>query len=70
MQVLACSVDQNPCPPGSEVWVSLAEIANPGLVGLTPEFIAKAIAVGFAFVLGSFLLGWGIALATGVIRKL
>lgn len=70
MVILSCTVEQNPCPPGSQVWVSLAEATNPALVGLTPEFVARAVAVGFAFVLGSFLLGWGLSLALGLIRKL
>ena len=52
------------------MWVSLADATNPALVGLTPELVARAVAVGFAFVLGSFLLGWGLSLALGVIRKL
>lgn len=70
MLILACNVDTSPCPPGAEIWVSLAEVSNPALVGLTPEFVARAVAVGFAFVLGSFLLGWGLSLALGLIRKL
>lgn len=70
MQVLACTVNQVPCPPESETWISLSEFADPALVGLTPEVITQAITVGFAFVLGSFLLGWSISLATGLIRKL
>lgn len=70
MIILACAVDQLPCPAGSEVWVSLAEIANPALVGITSDFIARCLASGFGFVLGSFLLGWVLSLALGLIRKL
>ncbi|MGY8530572.1 hypothetical protein [Paracidovorax citrulli] len=69
MRLLVCLTDANPCPVSDQAWVSLGELIDPNTLGLTPEMVAKALAVGFAFVVGSYLLGWSIGLAKGMVRK-
>lgn len=66
---LVCVSEVTPCPVSDQTWVSLAEIIDPATLGITPAFVAKALAVGFAFTFGAYLLGWFLSLAIGLIRK-
>ena len=40
------------------------------LLGVTPEIILSVYSWGFGAVLGSFLVGYGVSLALGVIRRM
>lgn len=70
MRFLVCTSDVTPCPDVSAVWVSMAEIMDPAQLGIDAATVLYVISAGFAFVLGSFLLGWGASLAVGLIKKL
>ena len=73
MRFLICIEDVTPCPEPSQAWVSLAEVlaevVNPTLLGITPELALKFWLWGFGSVLLMWGLGYGIGLATGLIRK-
>lgn len=70
MRFLVCASEITPCPEASMTWVSMAEIMDLAQLGIDPQTIFFVISWGFAFVLSSFLLGWGASLAKGLIRKL
>jgi len=71
MRVLTCSVDQTPCPEGSMAWVDLVDLLmNPAALGLDAQTVLLVASYGAVPVLGAYLLGYGIALATGLIRKI
>ena len=65
MQILVCLTEQNPCPSESMAWVELFS----GL-GLDHETILLIFSYGFAPVFGAFLVGYGIGLAKGLIKKI
>lgn len=69
MQVLVCTVDVMPCPVGSEAWIQLAQLIDFESLGITPEILAYALSAGFAIPFGSYLLGFGIAIALNLIRQ-
>lgn len=69
MRFLICSVDLDPCPPANLSSLSLAETLDPALLGITPQGILKAYTGGFTAVLTMWVIGYGIGLATGLIRK-
>ncbi len=45
-------------------------LLDPALLGITPELVLKVIAWGFGFVFSSFLIGWLLSIAVGMVRKL
>jgi type III secretory pathway component EscT len=61
---LACSVDQTPCPPQSQVWVTFAESIDFAALGITPA----EILIGFTWGLGAVLSLWAIGFAIGAAR--
>jgi len=69
MRFLICTEDLNPCPPDKVSSLSLAETLDPALLGITPQGVLKAYAWGLGAVLTMWLIGYGIGLATGLIRK-
>ncbi|MBO0942958.1 hypothetical protein J1N44_14925 [Acidovorax temperans] len=69
MLVFTCTTETNPCPPSEQVWISLETLLDPALVGITPELVLKVISWGFGFVLSSFLIGWLLSIAVGMVRK-
>ena len=69
MRFLICTEDLNPCPPANVSSLSLAETLNPALLGITPQAVLKTYTGGFAAVLAMWLIGYGIGIATGLIRK-
>jgi hypothetical protein len=69
MRFLICTVDLDPCPPENLSSLSLAEALDPALLGITAQGILKAYTGGFSAVLVMWLIGYGIGLATGLIRK-
>lgn len=70
MRVLTCSTDVVPCPPSDQVWTSLLDLLDPELLGITPEIVATVMLWGFGFVFGAWLMGYSLALATGMVKKL
>lgn len=48
----------------------MSDVMDLAQLGIDPQTIFFVIAWGFAFVLGSFLLGWGASIAIGLIKKL
>jgi hypothetical protein len=69
MRFLICTVDLDPCPPENLSSLSLAESLDPGLLGITPQGVLKAYSAGLGAVLMLWAIGYGIGLATGLIRK-
>jgi len=69
MRFLICTEDLNPCPPENVSSLSLAETLNPALLGITPQGVLKVYSWGLGAVLTMWLIGYGIGLATGLIRK-
>lgn len=70
MRFLVCYSEVNPCPEASTAWVSMSDVMDLAQLGIDPQTIFFVVAWGFAFVLSSFLLGWGASLAIGLIKKL
>jgi hypothetical protein len=69
MHFLICTVDLNPCPPENAATVSLSEVLDPALLGLTPASLLGAFGFGFGAVLLMWFIGYALGLAVGVIRK-
>lgn len=69
MRFLICTSDATPCPPMDQQWSTTAEVLDPAQFGITPEAIGNAFAWGFGAILLGWLLGYGVALALGLIRK-
>jgi hypothetical protein len=69
MRLVVCTSDDTVCPPSNISTVALTEAMDPALLGINPESVAKVWAWGFGVVLLSFLLGYCVSLAIGVIRK-
>lgn len=69
MRFLICTEDVSPCPLVSQAWISLSEVLNPALLGITPALALKYWAWGFGSVLLMWGLGYGIGIATGMIKK-
>ncbi|WP_156379458.1 hypothetical protein [Acidovorax sp. Root402] len=48
----------------------MSDLMDFAQLGIDAPTVLYVISWGFAFVLGSFLLGWGLSLAVGLIKKL
>lgn len=70
MLVLTCSTAVAPCPAADQFWRLSSEVVTVADFGVTTETILYVITWGFGVVLLGFLLGWGIGLAVGLIKKL
>lgn len=70
MRVLICTQDVQVCPPEAVQTLSLADSIDPALFGVTTERMVTVFSGGVGLVLFFYFLGYGIALATGLIRKL
>ena len=70
LRFLICKSQDAQCLPTDQVWSTTAEIMDPAQFGLSPECVLLVISFGFAVVLMGFLLGYGISLATGLIKRL
>ena len=69
MRFLICTEDLSPCPPDKVSSLSLAEMLDPGLLGITPQGVLKTYTAGLGAVLMLWAIGYGIGIATGLIRK-
>lgn len=70
MNFVTCTTDVNPCPPGDQVLLNFADSVDFASMGITPEVVLAMFTFGFAAVFGFFLIGYGLAIAIGLIRKL
>lgn len=70
MRFLTCSSEANPCPPLDQVWISLADILDPEIIGITPVIVAKVALWGFGLVFSAFLMGYVLSVSVSLIRKL
>ena len=70
MRFLVCVSEVVPCPPSDQVWTSVVDLIDPALLGITPVIVAEVILWGFGFVFGAWLMGYSLALATGMVKKL
>ncbi len=71
MRVLTCTVDQSPCPESAMLWVDLVDLLmNPAALGLDAQTVLLVASYGAVPVLGGYLLGYGIGLTKGLIRKI
>lgn len=69
MLLLACTTQTAPCPLLDQFWVDSASLTNAADLGITPEQILFVVGWGFGVVLVGFLLGYGLGLALGLIKK-
>lgn len=69
MLLLSCNTDQNPCPLLNQVWIQSSTIANMADVGVTAEQVLYVVSWGFGVVLTGWLIGYGLGLALGLIKK-
>lgn len=69
MQFLTCNSDVVPCPLADQVWRSTAEVVDPAGLGISPETIVQVYGIGFTATLMFFLIGYVIAVATGLVRQ-
>lgn len=65
MQILVCLNDQSPCPSDAMAWVDLFNG-----VGLDAETLSLIFSYGAAPIVFCYLLGYGLALAKSIIRKI
>jgi len=70
MNILGCTADVNPCPDANQVWIDITTTVNYAAIGINSESILKAIAFGFAFVIGCFVLGFAAGAAKKMISKM
>lgn len=69
MRYLVCTTDANPCPPGDVASMPFLETIDFTAMGITPEVLLYVFGWGFAAVFGFWLLGFGTAIALGLIRR-
>ena len=69
MLIFVCNQDVAPCPSSNQEWHAIAEVLDPAQFGITPGEILKVASWGFGFVLTGFLLGYGLGIALGLIKK-
>ena len=70
MYFVTCNVNASPCPVDQQGLVDFLSLLDLSQLGITTESILKTISWGFGFVFASFILGWTVSLAVGLIRKL
>lgn len=70
MRFLICTVDIDPCPTGSVASMSISDAIDWPSLGVTPSEILYVYSWGFAAVLTAWMVGYGVSLAIGLIRKL
>lgn len=70
MTYFVCTQIENPCQPGNQVAVTEITVQDLAALGITPESIAKSVALGFGLVLSLAMLGYVLGLVLRLIRKL
>ncbi|MEJ7685536.1 MAG: hypothetical protein WKG52_00270 [Variovorax sp.] len=69
MQFLTCSSDAVPCPVELQQWRTVAEVIDPAALGITPELMVKVYGFGFGATFMMFVIGFVVAVAVGLVRK-
>lgn len=67
--ILTCAVEQVPCPPEAQVWVTLEELFAPADLGVTPAAVFEVWGWGFGVVILFWFFGYCIGVAVDVVRK-
>lgn len=70
MNFITCTTDVNPCPAGDQVLLSFSDAVDFVALGVTPEAVLAMWGYGFGSVMGFWLIGYALAVAIGLIRKL
>ena len=70
MLFLVCTQNIDPCPVGSVSSVSISDVIDFSLLGITAPEILYVFSWGFAAVLMGFFMGYGVQLALTLIRKI
>lgn len=68
-RVLACSVDVDPCPVASQVWVTVAETVDWAGLGITPAELLYVFSWGAGAVLSLWAIGYAIGAASTALSK-
>lgn len=69
MQFLTCNTEAVPCPLDQQIWRTAAEVIDPAAFGITPELMVKVYGFGFAATFSMFVIGYVVAVACGLVRK-
>ena len=69
MRFLVCTVDADPCPAGNVASLPFLETVDFTSMGITSETLLYVYSWGFGVVLLGFLLGFGVAVAVAMVRK-
>ncbi len=70
MNIVTCISDLNPCPDADQRLLSLADALDPVSLGVDAETMLYVFSWGFATVLLFWSIGYGAALAIGIIKKI
>ena len=70
MNLVTCLTATVPCPPGDQSVLSLSDALDPVSLGVTPELVAAVFGWGFGSVLGLYFIGYGLACALLMVRKI
>jgi hypothetical protein len=70
MLFLVCLQNLNPCPPDQVNSLPISDLIDWTALGINAPEILYVFSWGFGAVLMSWLLGYGVLLAIGLIRKL
>lgn len=69
MLVLTCSSDTVPCPLADQVWVSVAQLVDPAVLGITSAGILETFGWGVSAVLLLWSFGFATGAAVSALRK-
>lgn len=70
MNILGCTVNENPCPEQNQVWVDITTTVDYAALGISSDSILKAIFFGFSLVIACFVLGFVAGAMKRMISKL
>ena len=68
-RVLGCVVDTVPCPPESQVWVTVAETIDYAALGITAPELLYAFTWGAGAVLAMWAIGYAVGAASTAVGK-
>jgi len=69
MRYIVCTVDADPCPADKVASLPFLETVDFTAMGITPEVLLHVFGWGFAAVFMFWLIGYGVAIGLGMIRK-